>query len=321
MSSSLTRRRTLFGAATLPLVTGVATLVLPEDALACHTYVSSVDGKAGCSAYRRDRSNPPTSSSSSSSTSTSQPQSSGSTSSSSSGGRMVYRDELVGYRQSRKSGSQSRLRISRAPDGRNAVEAIYSRGRSACAAMAWVDLFSGNGVNRAVFDVDLWISSNFGGVSGKLFGPYGGGDAFGGLIAGEPGCRNEEGGWAVRCTHNDENRVDLYSYHQNRSVRCSGSKKFGQTFNKKNRMILGRWVTFRQEVIMNSPYRSDGVVRLWMDGTKMYDRSGLMFQRRSDRYGIKGWSLFNMLGGSCRSSKFFPKQNQSVWYRDLRVST
>lgn len=314
MDSSPTRRRAILGAAAVPLSAGLISLALPKSVLACHNYVSPINGKKGCSAKSGDAgktSASSTSSSSSSKTSSNQSSRTG----------LVFRDELVGFNRSKKSGDGGRLRVSRAPDGRRAIEAIYTRGRSACAANTFLDLFGGNGVSRAVFDVDLWISPKLSGdIPGKLFGVYGGGDAYGGTVNRKPGCRNQEGGWSSRVTHGPEGRVYMYSYHQNRNVRCSSSGyKFGETFSQKKTLITGRWVTFRQEIIMNSRGRSDGRLRVWMNGRKLFDKGGLMYQRESNKYGIKGWSIWSALGGSCRRSSFFPRANFSVWYRDLRV--
>jgi hypothetical protein len=317
----MTRRRAVLGTAALPLSTGLASLGLPKSALACHTYVSPVDGRVGCGAQTRDKG----STSTSTSTSSSQSETSSSTSSSSSNttstSGLVYRDELCGFSQSRKSGQRSRLSVSSAPDGKRAIKAAYPKGQSACGATTFLDLFSGNGVRRAVFEVDLWISRPFEDIPGKLCGVYGGGDAWGGTVAGKLGCRLA-GGWSSRLTHGRLDRVDLYSYHQNRDTTChSNGKQFGKTFISRQKLTYGRWATFRQEIVMNTPGNSNGVVRLWMGGSKLMDVGGLMYQQKSDSYGIKGWSIWSALGGSCNSSSFFPKSDISVWYRDLRVYT
>ena len=328
MSTAPTRRRALLGSAAFSLSLGG--VLMPGSAFACHNYVSPVTGRTGCGARDSDLSNGVSGDSGSTSTSSNpdcQPstpveelKSPSSPAASTSG--LVYRDELCGFNQSRKGGANGRLSVSSAPDGKRAIEAVYLKGRSACAANTFLDLFSGNGVGRAVFEVDLWISQGFGGVAGKLCGVYGGGDAYGGLVAGNPGCLYPEGGWSSRLTHNHLNRVDLYSYHQNRNTSCtSDGRQFGRTYPSRQTLIIGRWVTFRQEIVMNTPGNSNGIVRQWMNGSAVLDIGGLMYQRQSDRYGIKGWSIWNALGGSCRSSSFYPTGNFSVWYRDLRVST
>jgi hypothetical protein len=318
----LTRRSILLGVA--------ASSLFANDALACHLYVSPVDGRVGCGARHRDLKNGVSGDSGSTSTGStttssgttstvSEPQSPPSTDTSTSG--LVYRDELCGFNQSRKSGQRSRLAVSSAPDGKRAIEAVYLKGQSACGATTFLDLFSGNGVGRAVFEVDLWISQGFEDIPGKLCGAYGGGDAWGGQVARKLGCR-VAGGWASRLTHGRLDRVYLYSYHQNRDTTCrSNGRQFGKNFVSKQKLTIGRWVTFRHEIVMNTPGNSNGIVRLWMDGSKLLDIGGLMYQQESDRYGIKGWSIWSALGGSCNSSSFFPKSDIRVWYRDLRVYT
>jgi hypothetical protein len=336
MPSLMTRRSAVLGTAALPLSTGLISLALPKSALACHLYVSPVDGRIGCGARDRDAKNTTSTSTSQSepttTTTTTTSQSEPSTTSPStttspspntttSTSGLVYRDELCGFNQSLKSGHRSRLSVSRAPDGQSAIEAVYLQGRSACGATTFLDLFSGNGVGRAVFEVDLWISRPFEDIPGKLCGAYGGGDAWGGQVAGNLGCR-VAGGWSSRLTHGRLDRVDLYSYHQNRDTTChSNGKQFGKTFISRQKLIYGRWATFRHEIVMNTPGNSNGVVRLWLDGSKLIEIGGLMYQQDSARYGIKGWSIWSALGGSCNSSSFFPKNDIRVWYRDLRVYT
>ena len=319
MDSSPTRRRAILGAAAVPLSAGLISLALPKSVLACHTYVSPIDGKKGCSARSRDDGRTSTSSTSSRNNRSNSSSSTTSRNQSSKTG-LVYRSETVGFNQSSKSGLRNRLRVGRAPDGKRAIEATYKRGRSACAANTFLELFGGNGVSSAIFDVDIWISPGFrGDIPGKLFGVYGGGDAYGGTVNRKPGCRNQEGGWSSRVSHGPEGRVYMYSYHQNRKERCRGDKKFGGGFYQKKTVVTGRWMTFRQQIIMNSRGRADGRLRVWMNGSKLFDVGGIMYQRESDKYGIKGWSLWSALGGSCRNSKLFPKETFSVWYRDLRV--
>jgi hypothetical protein len=331
MSSLMSRRRAVLGTAALPLGAGLLSLALPKSALACHLYVSPVDGRVGCGARDRDVRNGLSGDSGSTPTTdtsgpvASEPQSPPpadpppSTTTSTSG--LVYRDELCGFNESRKSGQRARLSVSSAPDGKRAIEAVYRKDQSSCGATTFLDLFSGNGVGRAVFEVDLWISRPFEDIPGKLCGAYGGGDAWGGTVAGKLGCRLA-GGWSSRLTHGRLDRVDLYSYHQNRDTTCqSNGKQFGKTFISRQKLTYGRWATFRHEIVMNTPGNSNGVVRLWLDGSKLIEVGGLMYQQDSARYGVKGWSIWSALGGSCNSSSFFPKNDIRVWYRDLRVYT
>jgi hypothetical protein len=56
MSSVFARRRILLGTAAVALTPGLGAL-LPSDALACHLYESPVDGRVGCGARKRDRTN------------------------------------------------------------------------------------------------------------------------------------------------------------------------------------------------------------------------------------------------------------------------
>lgn len=44
----------------------------------------------------------------------------------------------------------------------------------------------------------------------------------------------------------------------------------------------GRWVALEQEVILNTPGQSDGILRAWVDGALKFEKSGLMFRENSD---------------------------------------
>jgi hypothetical protein len=44
----------------------------------------------------------------------------------------------------------------------------------------------------------------------------------------------------------------------------------------------GRWVKIDQEVVLNTPKRADGAVRVWLDGTLALERGDLTFRSKSD---------------------------------------
>lgn len=328
MTSQLTRRLALLGMTSAPLGAGLGSLLFPTIADACHDYVSP-DGSKGCGAYKRDRQSPAKTTSTQPKTTSTQQNAAAPKQQDTSSKGLYYRDELCGFNKSQKWGrGLKRLRIGNAPDGKRAVQAVYEKGKSACGANTGLELFSGGGVKRAVFEVDIWLSKGFVGPPGKLFGVYGGGNAFGGVVGAldrpsdrEDACRNGVGGWSSRVSHGPELRVYAYSYHQNRDSKCQGDNKFGQTFSQKVSVRTGDWVTFRQEIVMNSNNSANGSLKIWMDDKLLFNKSGLMYQRQADNYGIKGWSISNMFGGSCDNKRFWAPVNCAVWYRDLRVST
>ncbi len=325
MSSILTRRLALLGMTATPVGVGLNSLLSPKTAAACHLYKSSVDGRTGCGAYRRDTESPTTTDPTTSKPAPiSEPQSPTDTTP----GTFYYRDELCGFSASRKWGAGlGRLAIGNAPDGKRAVRATYENGKPSCGAHAAIGVFSGGGVQRASFEVDVFLSAGFQAPPGKFLGVYGGGNAAGGVVdifarpthRAHP-CTSGEGGWSMRVSHGPENRIYSYSYAQNRNVSCSGDKKFGQTFSQRSKVRSGRWVTFRQDVTMNSMNQANGSYELWMDGVRLFKIDSIMYQRDPSKYGIKGWWISNQLGGSCNNSRFFATANMTTCYRDLRVS-
>lgn len=48
------------------------------------------------------------------------------------------------------------------------------------------------------------------------------------------------------------------------------------------RVPVGQWVSVEQEVILNTPGKRDGVLRLWMDGNLLIEQGGLDFRSEPD---------------------------------------
>jgi hypothetical protein len=44
----------------------------------------------------------------------------------------------------------------------------------------------------------------------------------------------------------------------------------------------GRWVKLEEEVVLNDPKQSDGILRVWLDGTLAIDRSDLAYRDRPE---------------------------------------
>lgn len=43
----------------------------------------------------------------------------------------------------------------------------------------------------------------------------------------------------------------------------------------------GRWVSLEQEVVLNTPGQSDGMLRMWADGSLKFEKAGLLFREDS----------------------------------------
>ena len=124
---------------------------------------------------------------------------------------------------------------------------------------------------------------------GKLPGLFGG-DAPRGCGAAE-----FSKGFSARLMWRTDGAGELYLYAPDRTSRCGESIERGSwTF------ATGRWLTVSEEIVLNTPGRSDGVARIWIDGAKVVERTNLMLR---DESGIKvdGLLFSTFFGGSDES--------------------
>jgi hypothetical protein len=70
-------------------------------------------------------------------------------------------------------------------------------------------------------------------------------------------------------------------------VRIPGHNGYWEGATRKKTWPTGRWVSIQQEVILNTPGKADGTLRVWIDGALTVNRSGLAL-RGSQRSGFSG---------------------------------
>jgi len=44
----------------------------------------------------------------------------------------------------------------------------------------------------------------------------------------------------------------------------------------------GRWIRIEQEIVLNAPKKSDGIVRVWADGVLMAERTDIAFRSKAE---------------------------------------
>ena len=44
----------------------------------------------------------------------------------------------------------------------------------------------------------------------------------------------------------------------------------------------GKWVKLEQEVVLNTPKKTDGILRVWVDGTLAIDRTDMTYRAKPD---------------------------------------
>lgn len=98
----------------------------------------------------------------------------------------------------------------------------------------------------ACLSYNLWLPKKF---------EYGRGGVLPGIFGGTPGLSSD---FATRVAWNDLSEVSV-------NVEPSSGKTYGIGRHEKA-FAPGRWAAIEQEVVLNSPGKLDGTVRLWVDG-------------------------------------------------------
>lgn len=70
-------------------------------------------------------------------------------------------------------------------------------------------------------------------------------------------------------------------------VRLPDGKAYWQGAVRNKPWPSGRWAKIDQEIVLNTPGKADGILRLWVDNRLQVERSGIMF-RKGDMSGLGG---------------------------------
>jgi hypothetical protein len=170
-------------------------------------------------------------------------------------------------------------------------------------------------------------------IPGKRFGFRDVGGAGGGTVAGVDDTTTSglgrPGGWSVRWmprgTSSSELRVpslhSFYTYCQNRrdfGAPTSGGKLYGVTFNTASGTVpLGQWVKLNWTITLNSPFQADGFMRFWVNGTEIFNRTGLLWQQDITKHPFHSFWWSWMWGGV--PENFPPSSTWRERYGDFRI--
>ena len=132
----------------------------------------------------------------------------------------------------------------------------------------------------------LRFSDNFDFVKGgKLPGLFGGKGASGGRVP------NGVDGFSTRFMWRKYGDGEVYAY-------LPTSEHYGTSIGRGNwRFQAGTWHHIEQEVVLNEPGKSNGRIRVWLDGNLVLERSGLLF-RTIDTLKVDGIFFCTFFGGS-----------------------
>lgn len=138
---------------------------------------------------------------------------------------------------------------------------------------------------------------------GKLPGLWGGG-AVGGCA------RRRDLGFSTRYMWTRSGDGFLYSYFADRKARC-GEAIFPPRSNPIE-FETGRWHKIEQLVILNTPGKHDGVLKVWFNGELMIDRRRVRYRDRA-KVKIDGLMFSTFFGGASRGNA--SPREQRTWFR------
>lgn len=165
---------------------------------------------------------------------------------------------------------------------------------------------SESGLERACLRYRLRFDSKFAfAKGGKLPGLYGGDAPSGGdEVSGSDG-------FSTRLMWRSDGEGEVYAYVANKD------SDYGASIGRGNWVFEpGRWSTVEQEVILNDPDASDGVIRVWFDGELVVEQTDVVF--RTDRSGtVDGLMFSTFFGGSDKS--WASPRDQKAWFGDFAL--
>lgn len=147
-------------------------------------------------------------------------------------------------------------------------------------------------------------------LGGKLPGLYG---TEGAPVTTASGCRpvNDEAGFSARLMWRSGGRGEVYAYTQNKTARC------GESLGRGNWAFpTGRWVAIEEEVLLNTPGRDDGRVRVWIDSRLVLDQGGLVY-RSGPAVHIQGLFFSTFFGG--KKPEWASPRDQGADFADFRL--
>lgn len=140
----------------------------------------------------------------------------------------------------------------------------------------------------------------------------------GGKLPGLAGGRANTGGhkptgdgWSARYMWKDGGKMVVYLYHMDQPGVYGENVPLHQAF------ATGQWYRLKQYVKVNSPEKSDGVLRVWIDGTLALDRNDIRY-RTGAQAPVDKFYFSTFHGGD--TSDWAPQNNGSVYFDDFSIT-
>jgi hypothetical protein len=213
-----------------------------------------------------------------------------------------------------------RIRIVQHDDSSQpALEFFYPRGSinpsNDAAPQGGASLYINGGfqppVKSACLHYRVYFPEGFAfGKGGKLPGLYGGRNSKGESAA---GCRKGivEDAFSTRYMWRENGAGSLYAYFPGKEAVCGEYIGKGSWYFRP-----GQWTVLEQEVVLNDPAASNGIVRVWANGDLVIDQPNIVL-RTKENISIDGIFFVSFFGG--KEAAWASPADQRVTFSDVKV--
>jgi hypothetical protein len=119
-------------------------------------------------------------------------------------------------------------------------------------------------------------------------------------------------GWSGRLMWGPRGVVESYMYYPTQP------SYYGQGFTWKGRVSDGRWHVLRQCYVMNTVGKRNGVLRAWLDGTRVLNRTNHVYRRKNTVHiSHLMWSIFR--GGA--TMDWAGRWDSHIDFDQVRITT
>lgn len=188
-------------------------------------------------------------------------------------------------------------------DGETWMRVIYPVGKTG-AGMKFVSDYSSS--DRLTVEYNVLFASDFDWVLGGKLPGLGAGS----VSPGQPPDGTD--GWLARLMWLQDGKGIAYVYHPDmpgkwgENIHFAGGVKF-----QRNKIH-----TVRVEVVLNTPTRHDGILRVWLDGALVVERTNMRW-RDVDSLQIDGISFSTFFGGS--TADWAPSKDETAEFGDFKL--
>ncbi len=133
------------------------------------------------------------------------------------------------------------------------------------------------------------------------------------------GCKNiTADGWSSRFVWKSGNNLHLYIYDQDRDDGGNPADRYCGTIYDLNYVITpGQWLKLKKEIRINTPNKYDGLVKIWVNGNKIYENLRMRWRGNTNGADIKLFYFTTFFGGSTRD--WAPLRDSYAYFDNFHV--